>query len=320
MSNLNLFRPSNLIDFVGNKELVSSLKVSIYSAKKRNVSLDHILLYGNSGCGKTTLAHIIANELGRKIKCYAAPLIEKISDIVSILGEIEAGDIVFIDEIHRLPKEVIEVLYGAMEDFEISLSYKSSEGTKNILLDIPPFTLIGATTLIGKLSFPFRNRFGITYKLDYYSIEEISLIISKNISKLHLKIDNEGIKSIAKRSRNTPRIANNLLRRIYDYSIYFNKDYIDLDLINEYFNSQGIDELGLDRNDYSLIKAIYEKYNNRPLSVDTIAITLSETKENILEVYEPYLIRIGILERTKLGRRLTSYGIEFYKKNIMKKD
>lgn len=312
----NIFTPNNFDEFIGNKEIKEQLKIYIYSAKKRNCTLDHLLLYGNSGCGKTTLANIIAKELNQNIISINAPIIEKPSDLINSLVSINPGDFFFIDEIHRLTKEVEEVLYSALDNFVITLNSKSSDSNKLITLNIPPFTLIGATTMPGKISFPLRNRFSIYFKLENYSDEEISEIIIKNVSKLQLNIEKEGIMEITKRSRNTPRVANNFLKRFFDYSIYYNKKSLNKSFILEIFKKMKIDEYGLNHEDYQILKIVYENFNNRPVSIESIATLLSENETNIIELNEPYLLKLGLMERTKQGRRLTAKGIKYYEEKV----
>ena len=316
MSGINIFRPERLEDFVGNEKVKQNLSIYLYSAKKRKVSLDHILLYGPPGCGKTSLAYIVSNELKSRIITVNAPTIEKVVDLVNLFSAINAGDILFIDEIHRLSREVEETLYSIMEDFVININYKSDEGDKILKLTIPPFTLIGATTLMGNISLPLRERFGISLKLETYSVDELSTIIEKNAAKINLNLKNEAINIIASRSRNTPRIAINFLKRLFDYGLYYKRKVITSEFAKKFFAEMQIDEYGLSNDDYEIIKILYEKYKNKPTSLESIAINMNENIVNIAEVNEPYLVSINIVERTKQGRRLTDRGLNLYHQKI----
>lgn len=309
-------RPTNLEEFVGNSSVTSLLKIYISSAKERKVSMDHTMLYGPPGVGKTSLANVIANELNVNIVSISAINIKFQSDLITILTSIQENDVLFIDEIHRLDKEIEEMLYKVMEDFKISINYKAPEGTKILELDVEPFTLIGATTILGNVSKPLRDRFPITFKLDLYSDNEISDILKNVCNKQGILFDTDGLLEIAKRSKKTPRIALNFLKRIYDISLYEKKTRLTKDFIKYAFTRLKIDENGLTQDDYRIIKILYENYENRPVSLKSIAIIISESEINLENYYEPYLISQGIIERTKQGRRLTKYGVSLYKNAI----
>lgn len=308
----NIFRPTTLDEFVGNKDIVEQLKVFIYSAKKRQKTLDHIILYGPPGVGKTSLATVIANEIGSNILTISGKNIEKVSDLITVLSSINKNDVLFIDEIHCLDKEIEEVLYSVMEDFKISINYKTSESTRIIEVEVEPFTLIGATTKIGNILTPLFDRFGIKYKLEEYSLHELKEIIDINSRKISLEISSEASEEIAKRSKKTPRIAINYLKRINDYAIFTNKNYIDKSFVISIFNKLKVDELGLNFDDYKIIKIMYENYLNKPVSLKSISIFMNESIVNLENIYEPYLVYLGIIERTKQGRRLTEYGKQLY--------
>ncbi len=312
----NLFRPQTLNDFLGQKEIIKRLKIFIYSAKKRKTVLDHLLFYGPPGLGKTTLAQIIANEMGTNLFVVTAASLEKIVDIISILGQLNAGDILFIDEIHRLKKEVTEILYGAMEDFKVYVTYKSEENTKAITMNVSPFSLIGATTNAGYLTAPLRDRFAITFKFNYYNENELSLI-AKNIAKLfNLTFDETCYLEIAKRSRFTPRILINHLKKIYDYAIYKNLKEINYFQLNKAFKYLKIYRYGLNDEDILIIKVLYERFLNQPTSLETIASCLNENVNNLKIINEPFLVMSSIIDRTKRGRILTKKGQEIYQKII----
>ena len=316
MNDNNIFRPKSLDEFIGNEDVKESLKVYLYSANKRKAAMDHMLLYGPPGVGKTSLSYVVSYELERKIVALNAPTLEKIEDLINVLITLDDGDILFIDEIHRLNKEIEEVLYSVMEDFRISISFKSQENNKVLNLNIPPFTLIGATTLLGRLSQPLRERFGIQYKLSYYKPTELKKILELNAKKISLDFDDDALLEIAKRSRKTPRIANNLLKRLFDYTLYYTKEKLDLEFVRFVFRQLKIDEYGLNPEDYEIIRIMYEKYYRSPVSLETVAINLNDTASNIMELNEPYLISLGLIERTKQGRKLTRTGEQFYETRI----
>ena len=306
----NLFRPNLLSDFVGQDEIVNKLKIYIYSAKERNETLDHTLFYGPPGVGKTSLAFIIANEFNSKIKVVSAPTLKTIGDLVGILSLLDPGDVLFVDEIHRLDKSLEEILYSVLEDFKLNITFKNSEQVKLVNFDISPFTFIGATTQIALISSPLRDRFGITFKFDYYTVEEISKIIRKNTIKMGFSIDNSEAIEIAKRSRKTPRIANNLLKRIVDFTIYENSKKITKQILNNAFAMLKIDKDGLRKEDIDILKLMFKKFKNVPISLEVIASYIGENVNNIRDVYESYLVNEGYIERTKRGRILTLKGIK----------
>ena len=306
----NLFRPNLLSDFVGQDEIVNKLKIYIYSAKERNETLDHTLFYGPPGVGKTSLAFIIAHEFNSKIKVVSAPTLKSIGDLVGILSILDPGDVLFVDEIHRLDKSLEEILYSVLEDFKLNITFKNSEQVKLVNFDISPFTFIGATTQIALISSPLRDRFGITFKFDYYTVEEISKIIRENTIKMGFSIDNSEAIEIAKRSRKTPRIANNLLKRIVDFTIYENSKKITKQILNNAFAMLKIDKDGLRKEDIDILKLMFKKFKNVPISLEVIASYIGENVNNIRDVYESYLVNEGYIERTKRGRILTLKGIK----------
>lgn len=306
----NLFRPNLLSDFVGQDEIVNKLKIYIYSAKERNETLDHTLFYGPPGVGKTSLAFIIAHEFNSKIKVVSAPTLKTIGDLVGILSILDPGDVLFVDEIHRLDKSLEEILYSVLEDFKLNITFKNSEQVKLVNFDISPFTFIGATTQIALISSPLRDRFGITFKFDYYTVEEISKIIRENTIKMGFSIDNSEAIEIAKRSRKTPRIANNLLKRIVDFAIYENSKKITKQILNNAFAMLKIDKDGLRKEDIDILKLMFKKFKNVPISLEVIASYIGENVNNIRDVYESYLVNEGYIERTKRGRILTLKGIK----------
>ena len=306
----NLFRPNLLSDFVGQDEIVNKLKIYIYSAKERNETLDHTLFYGPPGVGKTSLAFIIAHEFNSKIKVVSAPTLKTIGDLVGILSILDPGDVLFVDEIHRLDKSLEEILYSVLEDFKLNITFKNSEQVKLVNFDISPFTFIGATTQIALISSPLRDRFGITFKFDYYTVEEISKIIRENTIKMGFSIDNSEAIEIAKRSRKTPRIANNLLKRIVDFTIYENSKKITKQILNNAFAMLKIDKDGLRKEDIDILKLMFKKFKNVPISLEVIASYIGENVNNIRDVYESYLVNEGYIERTKRGRILTLKGIK----------
>ena len=306
----NLFRPNLLSDFVGQDEIINKLKIYIYSAKERNETLDHTLFYGPPGVGKTSLAFIIAHEFNSKIKVVSAPTLKTIGDLVGILSILDPGDVLFVDEIHRLDKSLEEILYSVLEDFKLNITFKNSEQVKLVNFDISPFTFIGATTQIALISSPLRDRFGITFKFDYYTVEEISKIIRENTIKMGFSIDNSEAIEIAKRSRKTPRIANNLLKRIVDFTIYENSKKITKQILNNAFAMLKIDKDGLRKEDIDILKLMFKKFKNVPISLEVIASYIGENVNNIRDVYESYLVNEGYIERTKRGRILTLKGIK----------
>ncbi|QFR39766.1 Holliday junction branch migration DNA helicase RuvB [Candidatus Gracilibacteria bacterium 28_42_T64] len=304
----NILRPKQLSDYVGQANIKKHLTVSISSAKIRGNSLEHILFYGPPGLGKTTLSSIISGEMGTNLKSTSGPAIDKQSDLVSILSNLEEGDILFIDEIHRLRPQVEEILYTAMEDFEIDIIVGSGTGAQSVKLSLKPFTLIGATTRLSALSSPLRDRFGNVLKLDFYNKEDISIIIHNNCKKLELNLTESTIEIVAKKSRGTPRIANRLLKIVRDYKT-IGKEVSDTKVLEEIFHDIGIDDLGLDYLDRKYLETIQSKFRGGPVGLNTLASALGEEEGTLEDVVEPYLLQIGFIERTSRGRKLTGSAI-----------
>ena len=295
-------RPLTLKEYVGQKDLKENLKVFIGAALHRNEPLDHVLLYGPPGLGKTTLAHVIAHEMGSNIKVVTGTTIEKTGDLAAILSDLEPGDILFIDEIHRLPRVVEESLYSAMEDFRFDIVINRDTNSKSISINLPPFTLIGATTRAGDLSAPLRARFGIVEKLNFYTVDEIKDIVKRTSKVLNTEIDEEGRMEIAKRSRGTPRIANRLFKRVRDFANYQHKDFVNYqDTINA-LNALKVDSIGLDDVDIRYLKTLIERFKGGPVGLESLANAIGEEIMNLEDVYEPYLLQIGFIDRTPRGR------------------
>ena len=301
-------RPKMFNDYVGQSALKDTLKISIEAAKKRELPLDHILFYGPPGLGKTTLASVISNEMGTNIKITSAPSLERPRDIIGILMSLKAGDILFIDEIHRLNKISEEILYPAMEDFYLDMTTGKSQTLKSIRIPIPKFTLIGATTKAGSLSSPLRDRFGIIHRLEFYTDEELTKVIQRTAKILEIDIEEEGAKAIARRSRGTPRIANRLVKRVRDYAIVKSDGVIDAKTADIALDILQIDKFGLDNTDRSLLNIIADKYNGGPVGIETLATALGEDTKTIEDVYEPYLLQEGFIQRTPRGRKVSPEG------------
>ena len=308
-------RPVTLKEYVGQTEMKKNLAVFLGAAKKRKEPLDHVLLYGPPGLGKTTMAFVIAHEMGSHIRIVNGPSIEKTGDLAAILSELEPGDILFIDEIHRLPRVVEEVLYGAMEDFTLSIMVNQGGSSHAITLPLPPFTLVGATTRAGDLSSPLRARFGISMKIDYYSIAELEQIVMRTSGVYKTPIQPEAAKAIAKRSRGTPRLANRLFKRIRDFATFYENDAIDLEIANNALSALKIDELGLDDIDIRYLTTLIDRFHGGPVGLEPIASAIGEEIANLEDVYEPYLVMIGMVNRTPRGRIATDMAYKHLRKN-----
>ena len=295
-------RPVTLKEYVGQKDLKENLKIFIGAALHRNEPLDHVLLYGPPGLGKTTLAHVIAHEMGTNIKVVTGTTIEKTGDLAAILSELEPGDILFIDEIHRLPRVVEESLYSAMEDFRFDIVINRDTNSKSLSINLPPFTLIGATTRAGDLSSPLRARFGIVEKLNFYSVDEIKDIVKRTSRVLGTDIDEKGQLEIAKRSRGTPRIANRLFRRVRDFANYEHKDNVTYEDTLKALNALKVDSIGLDDVDLRYLRTLIERFKGGPVGLESLANAIGEEIMNLEDVYEPYLLQIGFIDRTPRGR------------------
>lgn len=303
-------RPDSIDEYIGQTEVKDNLKIYIDAAKMRDESLDHVLLYGPPGLGKTTLANIIAAEMGTNIKTASGPSIEKSGDLAAILSTLEEGDILFIDEIHRIPRYIEEILYPAMEDFKLDIIVGSDSSSRNIRIDLPPFTLVGATTRAGDLSSPLRDRFGIVARLEYYTEDELTEIVKRTGRVLNTTIDDDAAHELAKRSRGTPRIANRLFKRVRDFAQVLGDGNINLEIAKIALDKLKVDKLGLDSTDYNLLKSIIEKFNGGPVGIEAIASSIGEEQSTIEDVYEPYLLQTGLLKRTSRGRVVTEKAYE----------
>mgnify|MGYP001420752305 CR=1 FL=1 len=298
-------RPRYLSEYIGQAQVKENLRIYIEAAKMRKEPLDHVLLYGPPGLGKTTLSNIIANELGVSIRTTSGPAIERPGDLAAILTNLQEGDVLFIDEIHRLHRTVEEVLYPAMEDFALDIVIGKGPSARSIRLNLPPFTLVGATTRVGLLSSPLRDRFGVISRLDYYSVEELSFIVSRAADILNVRLTEDAAVEIGKRARGTPRVANRLLKRVRDFAQVKGDGVITTDIALEALRLIRVDELGLDEIDHKMLRAIIVSFGGGPVGLDTIAATIGEESQTIEDVYEPYLLQIGFLQRTPRGRMAT---------------
>lgn len=308
--NENSLRPKKLTEYIGQTKVKENMKVYIEAAKKRGEALDHVLLYGPPGLGKTTLSNIIANEMGANIKITSGPAIEKPGDLAAILTALSENDVLFIDEIHRMNRSVEEILYPALEDYTLDIIIGKGTAAKSIRLDLPKFTLIGATTKAGSLSTPLRDRFGIVSRLELYSEKDLKTIVERSSNILEIEIDKKAALEIAKRSRGTPRIANRLLKRVRDYALVLSDGNITLEIAKLALNKLEIDELGLDETDKRLLEAIIKNYAGGPVGLETLAATINEEIDTVEDVYEPYLMQIGFLGRTPRGRVVTPLAYE----------
>ena len=306
----NTIRPETIDEYIGQNDVKENIRVFVKAAKMRNEALDHVLLYGPPGLGKTTLAFIIAHELGTNIKTASGPSIEKSGDLAAILSSLEPGDVLFIDEIHRMPRYIEEILYPAMEDFSLDIIVGSEGNSRNIRIDLPPFTLVGATTRAGDLSAPLRDRFGIIDKLQYYTVEELTLIVKRTARVLNVFIDDDAAVELAKRSRGTPRIANRLFKRVRDFAMVDGDGSITLEVTEKALDRLKVDKMGLDNTDRELLSAIIYKFNGGPVGVEALSSSIGEEVITIEDVYEPFLLQNGLLKRTSRGRVATDKAYE----------
>ncbi|MFQ6860219.1 MAG: Holliday junction branch migration DNA helicase RuvB [Beduini sp.] len=305
-------RPQSFTEYVGQEDLKQNLKVFVGAAKMREESLDHVLLYGPPGLGKTTMSMIIANEMGTNIKVTTGPSIEKTGDLVAVLTQLEAGDVLFIDEIHRIPKVVEEILYPAMEDYCVDVVIGKDASTRSVRIDLPPFTLVGATTRAGDLSAPLRDRFGIISKLEYYQPEELIKIISRTAGVYGMEMEAEAEAELARRSRGTPRIANRLFRRVRDFAQFNGDTMITLERTQEALGRLKVDHLGLDDVDHKYLLGIIERFRGGPVGLESIAASIGEEPMTLEDVYEPYLLQTGLIKRTPRGRVVTEMAYQHF--------
>ena len=313
-----MLRPQYLNQYIGQNDIKEMLSIYIQAAIKRSESLDHVLLYGAPGLGKTTLAQIIANELGVNIKITSGPAIEKTGDLAALLTSLQHGDVLFIDEIHRLPRFVEEVLYSAMEDYVLDIVLDKERDSRSIRIELPPFTLVGATTRFGDLSHPLRERFGAVFRLSYYTIDEIKQIVRRTSNVYQNKIDELAVDELSKRSRGTPRIANRLFRRVRDFAEIMTDGVITYDVTNLALTKLGIDQKGLDSSDYLYLKGMIERFNGGPVGLESIASTIGEEPGTIEDVFEPFLLQEGYIKRTPRGRVATEKAYELLGKKYYK--
>ncbi len=305
-------RPAKFDDYVGQEKIKENLKIFISAARMRGDALDHVLFYGPPGLGKTTLANIISVEMGANLKSTSGPVIEKTGDLAALLTNLKEGDILFIDEIHRLSNVIEEVLYSAMEDFKLDIMIGQGPSARSIKLDLPPFTLVGATTRAGLLTSPLRDRFGVVHRLDYYSAEELEIIVTRSAAILDIPIKPDGAREIARRSRGTPRIANRLLRRVRDYAQVKADGVIFREVAQKSLEMLEVDSMGLDKMDHKLLLTLIEKFNGGPVGVDSLAASISEEKDTIEDVLEPFLMQSGFIHRTPRGRVATQMAYEHF--------
>ena len=309
-------RPQSLTEYIGQEQVKKNLQVFIEAARTRQEALDHVLFSGPPGLGKTTLAYIIAGELGVNIRATSGPVLERPGDVAAILSNLREHDLLFIDEIHRLNHVVEEILYPAMEDFQIDILIGQGPSARSIKLNLPHFTLVGATTRAGLLTFPLRDRFGINLRLEFYSTTELEEIVSRSAGLLEIAVDPSGAREIAKRSRGTPRIANRLLRRVRDFAQVWNQERVDRGVADRALKLLEVDERGLDRMDHKILRTILEKFGGGPVGLETLAIAVHEEKDTIEDVYEPFLIQSGLLDRTPRGRKITPLGQKYLGKEL----